>query len=94
MQTIKIDENSRILIEEDNYTLEYRIPKGEFQGKKGLGFRWIIGGYFPTLDSALKDWVINAPSHQKASRIKCLQDVVKCIQEAEKHIEELIHKKK
>lgn len=93
MNYIKIDENSRILIEDNNYTLEYRVAKGDFQGKKGIGFHWVLGGYFPTLDSLLKDWVTNAPSHANPSKIKCLQDVCKIIQDAEKHIENLIHKK-
>jgi hypothetical protein len=93
MNYIKIDENARILIEDNNYTLEYKVAKGDFQGKKGIGFHWVLGGYFHTLDTLLKDYVINAPSHANPSNIKCLQDVCTCIQEAEAKIEKLIHKK-
>lgn len=81
-----------MLIEDNNYTLEWKVPKGDFQGKQGIGFKWDLGGYFPTLDSLLKDFVINAPSHAKPSEIKSLQDVVDCINEAEAKIEKLIHK--
>ena len=90
---VKIDENSRMICEDANYTLEYRVPKGDFQGKKGIGFKWEINGYFPTVESLLQDWVRNAPSKQNPSKIKELNDVVKCIQDAEAHIESLIHKK-
>jgi hypothetical protein len=92
MQTIKIDENSRILLEEDNYTLEYRVKSGMTpEGKAPIKeFKWIIGGYFPTLASLATDWVSNAPSHQKDGKIQSLQDVVECIQKAEVHIEKLI----
>jgi hypothetical protein len=92
MNYIKIADNARMLIEDSNYTLEWKIPKGDFQGKKGIGFKWDLGGYFPTLDTLLKDYVINAPSHSNQGEIKSLQDVVACINEAEAKIEKLIHK--
>ena len=93
MNNIKIDENTRMLIEDNNYTLEYRVPKGEFMGKKAVGFKWVLGGYFPTLDTLLQDYIKNAPSHPNASDlpVRNLKEVVDCIQRAEKRVEELIH---
>lgn len=93
MNYIKIDESSRILLEDSNYTLEYRVKSGiQPGGKKATKeFRWIIGGYFPSLDSLLQDWVCNAPARQNAGVLKSLQDVAKCIQDAEAHIAKLIH---
>jgi hypothetical protein len=95
MGYIKIEDHARMLIEDNNYTLEWRIPKGDFQGKKGIGFTWQLGGYFQSLDALLKDYVINRPSHLKPSETAArnLNEVVKCIQEAEKRIEKLIHNK-
>jgi len=96
MGYIKISETARMLLEDNNYTLEYKVPKGDFQGKKGIGFKWEIGGYFNSLDHLLQDWVRNAPSHQndRETALKTLQDVVDCIRSAEKHIEKLIHNHK
>jgi hypothetical protein len=95
MAYIKIDDHARMLIEDNNYILEWKVPKGDFQGKKGIGFHWILGGYFPSVDSLLKDYVINRPSHQKDGEMppRNLQEVVDCIQKAEKRIEKLIHNK-
>lgn len=52
---------------------------------------WVIGGYFPTIDTLLQDWVINAPAHSDKP-LQSLQDVVDVIRKAEKHITTLIHK--
>lgn len=92
MKYIKIDDNSRFSCEDSNYILEYRIKKGDFQGKKGVGFKWDIAGYFPNIDTLLNDWVTNAPSHSE-KELKTLRDVVAVIQNAETHIEKLVHKK-
>ena len=82
---INIDKNSRLFIEDNNYTLEYRQkPKDGGEGKN-----WRVGGYFPTLESLVKDWVINAPSRSETP-LRSLQEVVKCIQDAEKHREKLL----
>ena len=90
MNKVKIDKNSRVLIEDNNYTLEYRVPKGDFRGKKGVGFKWQLGGYFPTMEQLLNDWVRNAPSKQKDGQIKELKDIVDCIKNAEQHIAKLL----
>ena len=92
MNYIKIEEHARLLIEDNNYTLEWKVPKGEFQGKKGIGFRWELGGYFPDMASMCMDYIKNRPSHLKPSEtpLRNLQEVVKCVQEAEKRIEKLI----
>jgi len=89
MKTIKIDKNSRIKLDEFNYILEYRIPKGDFGEKKGIGFKWELGGYFPTLEVLAQDYVSNAPLRLKSS-ITTLKEVVSIIQSAEKRITKLI----
>ena len=95
MNYIKIDENSRILLEDNNYTLEYRVKTGlKPDGTKSLKeFKWILGGYYPTLASLCTSWVENAPSHQNPDKIQSLRDIVVCLQEAEKHITKLIEGK-
>jgi len=92
MKHIKIDDKSRFSCEHDNYVLEYEVPKGDFGAKKGVGFKWEIDGYFPTLEQLLNDWVRNAPSHSNPVKMKELKDVVKILQDAEDHIAKLIKK--
>jgi len=92
MNYIKIDEETRFKCEDNNYTLELKVPKGDFQGKKGIGFKWEINGYFASLESMLNDWVQNAPSRQKDNKMKVLKDVVKVIQDSEAHIAKLLKK--
>jgi len=88
---ISIDEDSRIRIEENNYTLEYRVkvglkPDGTKSDKE---FRWIVGGYFPDLVSLSIDWINNVPARRKAS-ISTIKELAEIIQNAEKHITDLI----
>jgi len=78
---VPIDENSKIEISDNNYILLYKAPKG-----------WKVGGYFPTIESLLNDWVVNAPAHS-GKALNSLKEVVDIIQKAEKHIEKLIHGK-
>ena len=59
--------------------------------KSAKEFKWEVGGYFPTLDTLLQDYVINTPSHKNQAEIKSLQDVVDVIREAEARIVKLIH---
>ena len=75
---IPIDETSAMTVEDNNYIL-YR--------RKGQA--WGVDGFFPTLDTLMRDWVINAPAHAKTPP-KSLQEVVQIIQSAEKHIERLV----
>jgi hypothetical protein len=82
---IEIDYGSRIKVEDNNYTLQYKrkTENGEI--------RWDVGGYFPTVEYLLKDWIINAPT--RSSRvIRDLKGLVFCIQEAERHVERLLIK--
>ena len=65
MHKIKIDDNARILIDDYNYILQYKVPKGDFRGVKGVGFKWELGGYFADLVSLAQDYVLTAPSKQK-----------------------------
>ena len=90
MKPVKIDDTTRMFVEDDNYTLEYKVPKGDFGEKKGTGFKWVLGGYFATIDQILYDYCKNAPSHQKEGSIKSLQDIVDCIREARETIKKLI----
>lgn len=87
---IQLDENSKMEVEDNNYILYYRRKKtdAKIEGKK-----WVVGGYFPTLDTLLQDWVINAPAHS-GTVLTSLKQVVEIIQRAEKHIEQLIHNNK
>lgn len=83
---IKIDETSRIKVEDNNYTLQYKRKTGKDKN------RWDVGGYFPTVDSLLKDYVINAPT-RSSQAIHDLKGLVSCIHDAERHIEKLLIKK-
>jgi hypothetical protein len=87
---IPIDKNSKIELEHDNYILYYRIKDSK---AKNEGKKWVIGGYFPNLDTLLQDWVVNAPAHTSES-LTSLQQVVDVIQKAEKHMVDLIHNNK
>lgn len=82
---IEIDDGSRIKVEDNNYTLQYKrkTENGEI--------RWDLGGYFPTLEYLLKDWVINSPTRSSRA-IRDLKGLVSCIQEAERHVERLLMK--
>jgi len=96
MNTIEIDENTKVLLEPDNFTLMIRVKSGIAPGGKvaKAEYSWRIEGYYATLVSALQSYVTNAPARRKDGEIKDLSDAVRCIQEAEKHIETLIHKNK
>jgi hypothetical protein len=77
---IQIDNDSRVKIDDNNYTLELLI-----EGDKEA--HWEVNGYFPTLESLLVDWVTNAPTR---TDVKNLKEVVGCIKEAQKLIINLI----
>ena len=92
MNKVKIDDTTRILVEDDNYTLEYKVKSGlKPDGTKSTKeFKWVLGGYFPTIEQVLNDYVKNAPSHQKDGSIQSLQDIIDCIREARETIKKLI----
>ena len=83
---IKIDEEARIKVEDNNYTLQYKRKNGKDEN------RWDVGGYFSTVESLLKDYVTNAPARSNQA-IHDLKGLIFCIQEAERHIERLLIKK-
>ena len=83
---IRIDDDSRIKVEENNYTLQYKRKTENGEN------RWDTGGYFPTIGSLLKDWVINAPT-RSSQAIHDLKGLVSCIHDAERHIERLLSEK-
>jgi len=89
-QCIKIDENAKIVIDDNNYTLYYRRTNSKTSVQRK---QWTLGGYFPTLESLLKDWVTNAPARH-SQRLKTLGEVVAVIQKAERHIEKLLKENK
>lgn len=84
---IPIDKNAKFKIEDNNYILYRKIQDSKAKDEKS---KWLISGYFPTLDSLLQDWVKNAPAWTQDS-LRTLQDVVDVIQKAEKRVEQLIH---
>jgi len=90
MKYIKIDKNSRMSIDDNNYTLQYRSkgidPK---TGEKADGSKWALGGYFPTMESLLNDWVTNAPAYAEEPPTT-LKDIVEVIKNAEKHIAKML----
>ena len=89
-QIIQIDENSKIEVEDNNYILFYKsLGKDPKTGKPATAKNWTVGGYFPTMESLVNDWVINAPAH-KSEAIRDLKGLVDCIQDAEKRITKLI----
>ena len=75
---IPIDENAGMLVEDNNYTLYRRA-----------GSAWRVDGYFPTIDTLMRDWVVNAPAHAKTPP-KSLQEVVDIIRQAEETIKRLV----
>ena len=92
MKRIKIDNTTRVLVEDNNYTLEYKTksgmnPNGDKPTKE---FKWVLGGYFPTIEQVLNDYCKSSPSHQKDGEIQSLQDIIDCIKKAEETIKKLI----
>jgi hypothetical protein len=94
MNYIKIDENARMLLEDANYTLEWKVKSGiRPDGKKSSSeFKWVLGGYFPTLASLCQDYISNAPRHLKHGEkpLSTMKEVVEYIQKADRHINNLI----
>lgn len=88
---IKISDYARIFIEDNNYTMEYRIKAGaKPDGSKAKSeWKWICGGYFPTAESALQDFIANAPVYSP-EELRTLKDLVDCIKSAEKGMTELL----
>ena len=88
-QRIKIDENSKIVIEDNNYILFYRVQDSKAKDERK---KWAVAGYFPDLASLSQDWVKNAPARDRRT-LTTLQDVVECIQNAESRVTKLIQGK-
>lgn len=77
-QIISIDENSRIIIEPENYILQYRR-----KSKKCLAYR--TDGYFPDLVSLANEYLNTSPQHAD-NAIKSIDEMVAIIKEAETRI--------
>jgi len=90
---IIITDYARMYVEDNNYTMEYRIKAGTTPGgeKARNEWRWICGGYFPTAESAFRDFVDNAPIYSP-EELKTFKDLVECIKTAEKRMTELLGK--
>jgi|GEM_PF-6488440 len=88
---IKISDYARMSVEDNNYTMEYRIKAGtKPDGSQARGeWKWILGGYFPTIGSALRDFVANAPVYS-SEELKTLKELADCIKDAEKRMTELL----
>lgn len=88
---IEITDYAKLSVEDNNYVLHYRVKAG----KKPNGseakreWKWILGGYFPTAGSALRDFVANAPVYSE-EELKSLKELVDCIKKAEKRMTELL----
>lgn len=88
---IKITEYAKLSVEDNSYVLHYRVKAG----KKPNGsdakseWKWMLGGYFPTAGSALRDFVVNAPVYSE-KELKSLKDLVGCIKKAEGRMTELL----
>ncbi len=89
---IKIDKNSRIVLQDNNYKLEYRVKcKEKPDGAKPVNdYRWELGGYFRTLDNLAESWIDNYPSHCEEN-IKTLKELIKVIRDARDKIIKLIN---
>jgi len=74
---IPIDDKSRIRVEKDVYTLEYKKT-----GKNGD--YWRQDGFFCSLESLFTDWIRNAPT-RSSKPINDLRSLVDCIEGAEKY---------
>ena len=87
---IKIDKNSRIIISDNNYTLEYKVKCGNKPdgSKPASPFKWEIGGYFRSLEELAEDWIDNAPAHSE--KIKDLKELVTVIRNARDRITKLL----
>lgn len=85
-QIISIDENSRIIIESENYILEYRR-------KSKSKISWRVAGYFPDLVSSCLDYLNNAPRGAD-NAIKDINGIVVAIQIAETRICKIINNNK
>ncbi|MFZ2226479.1 MAG: hypothetical protein WA064_03415 [Candidatus Moraniibacteriota bacterium] len=90
---IKITDYARMYVEDNNYTMEYRVKTGVTPGggKAKNEWKWILGGYFPTIESAFRDFVENAPIYSP-EELKSLRDLVECIKTAEERMTELLGK--
>ena len=88
---IKISDYARMSVEDNNYTMEYRIKAGtKPDGSEAKNeWKWILGGYFSTAESALQDFVANAPVYAP-EELKTLKELVDCIKGAEKRMTELL----
>lgn len=73
-----LDDNARIVIESENYILEYRRKSKD-------KITWRIGGYYPDLISLATDYVNSAP--QRADNaISSAEEIIQAIQKAEARI--------
>ena len=79
---IPIDENSRILIEAENYALQFRR-----HSQKRIS--WRTAGYFPDLVSACLEYLNDAP-RRSDNAIRTIGEIVVIIKEAETRLRKII----
>lgn len=79
---IPIDNNARIVIELENYILQYRR-------KSKSQISWRTAGYFPDLVSLATEYLNNAPKRAD-NAIRSLEDLVDVIKQAENRICKII----
>ena len=81
-QIIPIDENSRILIDSENYILQFRR-----NSKTRLS--WRLGGYFPDLTSLATEYLNSSPQRAE-NAISSIEELIQSIKKAEARICQII----
>ena len=94
MKQIKIDKDTRITFEAENYVLERRVKtKLKSGGEKSVNkYKWIVDGYFGSLIPLALEYINASPSKRKQAPVQSLQEVIDTIKSAEQRITKIIKK--
>ena len=93
MKQIKIDKDTRITFEPENYILQRRIKTKPKNSKKPTTkYNWKTDGYFGDLVSLALEYINASPSKRKQAPVQSLQEVIDTIKGAEKRITKIIKK--
>lgn len=83
---IPLEDNARIVIEPENYILEYRRKSKD-------KITWRIGGYYSNLVSLATEY-LNAAPQRADNAINSIEELIQTIQQAEARICKIITKNK
>lgn len=83
---IPLDTNARMVIEPDNYILQYR------RKSKASVLTWRTEGYFPDLTSICTEYINNAPRRSE-NAIKSIRALIEAIEKAEENIKKILNQK-